>query len=188
MTILLSILLFYNISQNRWEGKNYLLGRKTTISKKMQNAHCSFAHFSIMRLCIEIMLHTWCRLNISSTNFKLQLKIGSLGQTCYAYILFTKFRPKIWQSEHFLEENVALGARPWPLVELVHHGDIGSEVSNWLNRESRTCDAVHATFPVLIGGVVRLGLPIRHSLETVDVRLMDAAHLIEFVIHSLLYK
>ena len=62
------------------------------ILKKMQNAHCSFAHFSIMRSCIEIMLHTWCRLNISSTNFKLQLKIGSLGQTCYAYILFTKFK------------------------------------------------------------------------------------------------
>lgn len=64
------------------------------ILKKMQNAHCSFAHFSIMRSCIEIMLHTWCRLNISSTNFKLQLKIGSLGQTyllcLHTCILFIK--------------------------------------------------------------------------------------------------
>ena len=77
-------------------------------------------------------------------------------------LLLAELRPEVGQTEDLLEEDVEFGASPRPLVELIHHVDVRSEVSDGLDSEQGARRRVHPSLPVLVARVVRRRLPDGH--------------------------
>lgn len=78
------------------------------------------------------------------------------------YLLFAQFRPEVWGSEDFLEENVGLRSSAWPFIELIENSHIAMIVSDWLHNEDGCAHGVHSSLPILVGRVVGRGLPVAH--------------------------
>lgn len=90
-------------------------------------------------------------------------------------LLLEEFRPEVWKSENFLEENVVFWSSSWPFVELVHQVNVWLEVVKRLHlkgmlnlvddvpyHEYSGWPSIHTSLPVLTWWVIVRGFPNRH--------------------------